>query len=333
LGRILNNPPRGIGDATRGRLEAHAAGKGLTLLEACSSVEACEDLGSRARGAVRKFASMVAEWQAFLDAGESTNLGELVSTVLRECGLEQIDALASEEERQRQANLAELVSAAGEFSPPSAVESSEGTCDLATALREYLESVALVSDADTIDPLRGAVTLMTLHAAKGLEFSMVSIIGVEDGLLPHSRSNESDAALEEERRLLFVGMTRAARRLALSWARVRTVRGMRQASMRSRFFSEIPASHVVGEIAGGEDDEFDDFTGSGIEYDDPSAFDGEGLAAQFAPGTMVRHAQFGTGVIESFTPRRGAHSVTVRFKALGRKTLVLEYARLQRVEF
>ena len=333
LGRIINTPPRGIGDTTQGRLESHAARSDLSLLEACAAVDGCEDLAARARSAVGRFSDMVKEWQGFLLAGDSTQLGELVSMVLRESGMEKNDVLASEEDRQRQANLAELVSAAEEFSPPSAIESEDGTCDLSTAIREYLESVALVSDADTIDPLRGAVTLMTLHAAKGLEFELVAIVGVEDGLLPHSRANDSNAEMEEERRLLFVGMTRAARRLGISWARVRTMRGMRQATMKSRFLGEIPSENLTRTGEDAEDDGIPDYEGSGIEYDDPSAFDGDGLAEQFAPGTMVRHAQFGTGIIETFTPRRGAHSVTVRFKALGRKTLVLEYARLQRVDF
>jgi DNA helicase-2/ATP-dependent DNA helicase PcrA len=275
---------------------------------------------------------MVESWRERLEVGDSSELGELVSAVLGESSLERMDALASEEDRQRQANLGELVSAASEFSPPSAAEAEDGTCSLGTALREYLESVALVSDADSIDPEQGAVTLMTLHAAKGLEYPMVAVVGVEDGLLPHTRANENEAAMEEERRLLFVGMTRAEKRLLLSAASVRTIRGMRQATMRSRFLDEIPAEHCTRNEHDPHAGAFEDLADSGIEYDDTAAFDAEDLAQQFSPGTLVRHQQFGTGVVETFMPRRGSHAVTVRFKAIGRKTLVLEYARLTRLD-
>ena len=331
LRRIINSPPRGIGDASLKRMQAHSAATGASLLEVCADPAACEGLGARAINSISRFSTMVAGWRSRVEHGESTELGELVSTVLRESGLERLDTLASEDDRQRQANLGELVTAATEYAPPSAVENEHGVCSLHIALQEYLESVALVSDADMVDPLQGAVTLMTLHAAKGLEFPFVAIIGIEDGVLPHMRSNESNDALEEERRLLFVGMTRAERRLILSAASVRTVRGMRQASMRSRFLSEISDDHCIRTDTDPLAGTFDQLADSGIEYDDPGAFDAEELADQFSPGTLVRHQQFGTGVVESFTPRRGVNSVTVRFKAIGRKTLVLEYARLTRL--
>jgi DNA helicase-2/ATP-dependent DNA helicase PcrA len=331
LARIINRPPRGIGGVTLAQLKAHAVSNRSSLLQACRDTEGCDWLGRRAVGAVTKFAQMVGGWRERLDSGDSTELGELVSMVLAESGLERMDALASEDDRQRQANLGELVSAASEFSPPSAAE-EDGTCSLATALREYLESVALVSDSDFIDPEQGAVTLMTLHAAKGLEYPMVAVIGVEDGLLPHSRASENEPAMEEERRLLFVGMTRAERRLLLCAASVRTMRGMRQATMRSRFLDEIPAEHCSRTERDPHAGAFKDLADSGIEYDEPAAFDAEELSRQFSPGTLVRHQQFGTGVVETFMPRRGSNAVTVRFKAIGRKTLVLEYARLIRLE-
>jgi DNA helicase-2/ATP-dependent DNA helicase PcrA len=331
LKRIINTPPRGIGGTTLKRLFAHAEQNGLSLLDACLDVEACEGLAKRSLNAVRTFASMVSQWQERAENGGSDDLGDLVSMVLKESGMEKMDALASEEERQRQANLGELVSAASEFAAPSASDHETGMCSLGVALLEYLESVALVSDADMIDPERGAVTLMTLHAAKGLEYPFVTVVGLEDGLLPHQRANESTEELEEERRLLFVGMTRAERHLLLTSASVRTVRGMRMAAMRSRFLDEIPACNVDRKEEDIHAGAFDALGDSGIEYDE-GAFDQEDLAAHFAPGTIVRHQQFGTGVIESFTPRRRVNAVTVRFKAIGRKTLVLEYARLTRID-
>ena len=330
LKRIINTPPRGIGSTTLKRLYGHAERNGLSLLGACNDVASCEGLAKRAITSVRAFAAMVAQWQSRIERGDAEELGELVSMVLKDSGIEKLDALASEEDRQRQANLGELVSAATEFAPPSATNHETGSCSLSLALREYLESVALVSDADMVDAESGSVTLMTLHAAKGLEYPMVTVVGLEDGLLPHQRANESTSELEEERRLLFVGMTRAERTLLLTSASVRTVRGMRTASMRSRFLDEIPEEHVERT----EDDPhavFGSLGDSGIEYDE-DAFDPEDLATHFAPGTLVRHQQFGTGVIESFSPRRRVTAVTVRFKAIGCKTLVLEYARLTRID-
>ena len=330
--RIVNVPTRGIGESTIKRVEAAAAAHGRSLSEACGDESLLGEVATRSRKAVLGFAKIVAEWRRELEAGDSTGLGDLVSRVLRESGLERPEAaFESEEERQRQANLAELVSAASDFVPPSLDGSEGGTIPLAIALREYLESVALVSDADAIDSESGVVTLMTLHAAKGLEYHAIAIVGVEDGLLPHSRARESDVELEEERRLFFVGMTRAERDLMVTSAGIRTVRGMRQATIASQFLKEVPDEHCEREDFAdtwGTDDEDED--GLRIEYDEDP---GEGLAAAFRAGTVVRHAQFGTGVVASFMPRGRVHSVVVDFKAAGRKTLVLEYAKLQRVEF
>lgn len=336
--RIVNVPTRGIGDSTIKRVEAAAAATGRSLSEACGDESLLADVATRSRKAVLGFARLVAGWRTEIAAGDSTGFGDLVSRVLRESGLERPEAaFESEEERQRQANLAELVSAAADFVPPSLADSPDGTVPMQVALREYLESVALVSDADAIDAEQGAVTLMTLHAAKGLEFHAVAVVGVEDGLLPHSRARESDVELEEERRLCFVGMTRAERDLLVTCAGIRTVRGMRQPTIKSQFLDEIPDEHCERSDFADGDDFGDDGTGDGgyrVEYDDDGGgVDADGLAAAFRAGTVVRHALFGTGVVSAFMPRGRVHSVVVDFKAVGRKTLVLEYAKLQRVEF
>ncbi|MEE2973387.1 MAG: 3'-5' exonuclease, partial [Planctomycetota bacterium] len=312
-----------------------AAASGRSLSEACGDESLLGDVATPSRKAVLGFAPIVAEWRTELVAGDSTGLGDLVSRVLRESGLERPEAaFESEEERQRQANLAELVSAASDFTPPSMEASETGTIPLSLALREYLESVALVSDADAIDSESGVVTLMTLHAAKGLEYHAIAMIGVEDGLLPHSRARESDLELEEERRLCFVGMTRAERELLITSASIRTIRGMRQATIGSQFLGEIPDEHCErhdhSDHWGGDGDASEEEGGYRIEYEDDGS---GGLANAFRAGTVVRHAQFGTGVVSSFAPRGRVHSVVVDFKVVGRKTLVLEYAKLQRVEF
>jgi DNA helicase-2/ATP-dependent DNA helicase PcrA len=279
-----------------------------------------------------------------------------VQRVLTESGLAaHYEKLAkagkTEADEERIENLDELISSAAQFEaeydptddPAQFDESAlpESLDDpfelpappLLAMLRAYLESVSLVADADTIDPAQGAVTLMTLHAAKGLEFPVVAIVGLEEGLLPHSRSNESEAALEEERRLCFVGITRAMRRLMLTSARYRTMRGISERTLPSRFLSELDPMHTT------MSDQADPFADGWDEpvYDNaeprPSATATRptrtARGAFFEIGARVRHPQFGVGTVESFTGGSGAR-VRVKFRDVGLKTLVLEYARLTR---
>jgi DNA helicase-2/ATP-dependent DNA helicase PcrA len=196
-------------------------------------------------------------------------------------------------------------------------------------LRGFLESIALVADADAVDPAQGSVTLMTLHAAKGLEFPAVAMIGLEEGLLPHMRARESEAALEEERRLCFVGITRAMRRLLMTASKFRTQRGMSERTIPSRFLDELPKEHVLVSDDGAYDAAYDsEFDEDAHESESrPAAPPPRREAPGIPVGATVRHPQFGLGQVKAFTP--GAQSrVTVAFKGIGVKTLVLEYARL-----
>ena len=225
-------------------------------------------------------------------------------------------------------NLAQVVSAAAEFVAERMAQQpdeEDGTPPLRTgldALRAYLERIALVADSDAFDPERGAVTLMTLHAAKGLEFPLVCMVGLEQGSLPHARSLDVPDDIEEERRLCFVGMTRAEDRLLLTSAATRTVRGQSMATVESMFVREMPEG-VLREDAG------DGFVGG----------DDDGLQAAFAApapqssalrvGTRVRHPLFGIGTVEAVSARGGSTALRVAFAAVGRKTLIQEFARLQ----
>jgi DNA helicase-2/ATP-dependent DNA helicase PcrA len=204
-------------------------------------------------------------------------------------------------------------------------------------LRAYLESIALIADADAIDPAQGAVTLMTLHAAKGLEFGAVAIVGLEEGLLPHSRALDSEVHLEEERRLCFVGITRAMRRLLLTSARYRTIRGLSERTIPSRFLDELDRSFTVfrdhsDTFAGLEDTEW---SGGGDDAPAPSQHrparpSPTSDRAMFPVGARVRHPQFGTGTVRSIISGANARAV-VEFQSVGTKTLVLQYARLERI--
>ncbi len=379
LERIINTPARGISDATFQKIMDEAATRGPgadgfvaspmeVLREVATGGGGVELAGllPRARQSVAKFVAMLDGWSGFahtgVEAGEeggllasagasAPTLAELVERVVRESGLEKMYA----DEEERRENLAELVSSAAEFEqsgggaaevdpesdePPQSMQGTPGK------LRAYLEKVALVADTDALDPRQGAVTLMTLHAAKGLEYPLVALIGLEEGMLPHSRSAESEESLEEERRLAFVGITRAMERLLITCAKFRTIRGLSERTIPSRFLDEIKGQYVsfsdqsdpFGDapddhemrrfIAGGSGGGGRAAGGGGSSAQGRAAPRGEDAA--WAPGTPVRHPQFGMGVVQQFWGGQGAR-VQVKFQQAGVKTLMLEYARLTRL--
>jgi DNA helicase-2/ATP-dependent DNA helicase PcrA len=350
LRRIVNTPTRGLGETTLRRLEVWALDAGVGLFEALGRAGEVEGVTSRTASAAARFVAIVRRWSDLAASEEPELLGDLVSTVLRESGLEaQLAAEDGEDGAQRRANLEELVSAASEFedAPADAEDPDDGGLPrrrLLDALRAWLESVALVSDADRIDPERGSVTLMTLHAAKGLEFPFVAIAGLEQGMLPFSRGIGSEVDLEEERRLCFVGMTRAERQLLMTSAASRMVRGITASTVPSQFLDELPDSAVerVGRPSRSLRGEFGrsapaiSRAAEGAESGgEPTVvYDGDadgGLADRFPAGTLVRHHLFGVGRVEALTPRRHGTSARVNFKSVGIKNLVLEIARLERV--
>ena len=165
---------------------------------------------------------------------------------------------------------------------------------------------------------------MTLHAAKGLEYDSVAVIGVEHGILPHSRASDGEDSVEEERRLLFVGLTRAERALMVSSAAVRTVRGVRQASIESEFLREIPREELD------RTDLTERFAGGHVEYDDPEAFADLDVGEMLPIGSMVRHPIFGVGKIEYLGRGFGGTRARIAFRSVGLKTLIVEHARLSR---
>ncbi|MEM7622690.1 MAG: UvrD-helicase domain-containing protein [Planctomycetota bacterium] len=369
LDRVINTPSRGIGKTTLLKVRADAASGGVSVFARLRSATADPELTTRAQGAIGKFCEMIDDWTgagSFMGASVSQTLSELVRRVIDESGLrahyvKQAATSQAESDAERVDNLDELVSSAkqfeDEFDPagdPVAFPGEDAleaggdleTPPLLAMLRAYLESVALVADADATDPDQGSVTLMTMHAAKGLEFPAVAIIGLEEGMLPHSRAFESEADLEEERRLLFVGITRAMRHLKLTSARYRTIRGMHERMIPSRFLDEIGGDHVRASdqsdaLAGYVDDEPFESVGSidqrlqssGARATGRSRAGGGGVSAASAypVGTAVRHPSFGEGEVVSADGAGSNARVRIRFRGIGEKTLVLEYARLTRV--
>jgi len=340
LRRIVNVPTRGIGDVTVRKIEAYAVANGLPLIAAFAQAPGAGVVSGKIAKAVEGFVVMVRDFARALDERVPGDLSSFVSEVLETSGLDRLDDHSTVDERERVANLEELVSAAADYRLPDDDPSEQdlaGVPDderplpalsaqptLGEALRLWLESVSLVADADAVDPEQGSVTLMTLHAAKGLEFDSVAVIGVENGLLPHSRASDGEDSIEEERRLLFVGMTRAERALVVSSAAVRTVRGVRQASIESEFLREIPAQHAA------RTDLTERYAGGRIEYDDPEAFSDVDVGELFPVGSMVRHPIFGVGKVEYLARGYGGTRARIAFRSVGLKTLIVEHAKLSR---
>ncbi len=367
LRRIINEPARGIGRTTIDRLDAFAAARGLTLAAALQHAADVPGLGARAVKSVAAFAATLEGWRRLAEVRVvpgGHHLADLFELVINESGLRRaLQASAADEDLERIENLDELINAASEFVPPpaedpglpagteagpgepSAAVSTDDPMPLRDVLGSFLEQVALVSDADAIDPDRGAVTLMTLHAAKGLEFDAVAIVGLEEGLLPHARSVESpdEEGIEEERRLLFVGLTRARRHLVITSARSRAQRGFRERTIASRFLRELPEEHVVreGERSGrggfgGFDAAGDPFLSGGGRggSDDFPGWDEAQVdtSGTIRPGVLVRHPTFGLGRVETVRRRPAGGTAQVLFQRAGVRTLVLEYAPLEIVD-
>lgn len=347
--RCVNTPSRGIGGTTLSRLQSYADAHHLSLFDALRNAAELPDLSSRARNAIHDFVQMVDTWTGggrFMGTDVASSLYELTNRVIEDSGLlTMYRALAAkshnETDEQRIGNLTEVVSSAKSFEEqydpasdaasdiPSILDAriESQSPPLLTMLRAYLESVSLVSDADTIDAESGSVTLMTLHAAKGLEYPCVAMVGLEEGTLPGHRALESASALEEERRLCFVGITRAMKRLLMTSARVRMIRGNTQVMMQSRFIGEFDANHVraldyTGVVSSTENPQHYGSSGGepSIEYDE--------AAIGIRKGSVVRHPQFGIGRVlwieNGSTPR-----ARIEFRHIGEKTFALEYARLE----
>ncbi len=321
LERIINTPPRGIGAATIERLTERARASSGRLYDVLFDETALASLG-RSGAKVREFAQLLQKLTPVLEAPPSRAL----ETVISQSGLRALYAQEREIDDAPSANLDELINAASTFEQ-DIEETEEGAS--ATVL-DWLEHAALVSDVDSVRAEGGLVTLMTLHAAKGLEFECVYMIGMEDGLLPFRRGNGVfDSGViedeEEERRLCFVGMTRAKRHLVLSRGRYRMQRGATVRTTRSRFLDELPKEGVEWpESAPRTPRRAPSTAPEGRLPDD---------IVEWTTGTLVRHPVHGLGQVLSI--HRGANRthVDVQFQAGGRKSWVLEFADLTRVDY
>ena len=321
LRRVVNVPPRGIGDRTVQELDRVARERGTSTWEALAIVEGEALLPARATQPLRRFREML---EALRAEAPSLGLKDLLTRILEVTGY--AAALAQEESHESQdrlENLAELLSAAADY---QAREDSP-------SLAGFLDRVSLLSDVDKARD-DAPVILMTLHSAKGLEFDAIFLVGLEEGLIPHSRSLARGDALEEERRLCYVGMTRARERLHLTWAQSRSVFGQRRLSEPSRFLLEIPRDQMeetadgrVPVIAASAPRRRFGGDRSFIPAPAPSP---EALK-ELRPGVRVRHPLFGVGTVLRSEASGEETKVTVSFPGVGAKRLVARYAGLELV--
>ena len=239
--RVINTPTRGIGKTTIERLSHYAGQQGMTLLDAARRARDVESISARAARLVAEFVQIVDR----LIAAAHGPIEELLGLVLNETGYEaMLKASGDEEDEERLANIQELLTVAREFDE----RHPEASASLAGGnLEAFLEETALVNDTDEWETQLDRVTLMTLHASKGLEFPCVYLVAVEEGLLPHERSRAQAEQLEEERRLMFVGITRAQQRLQISLAQYRDFRGERKPVIPSSFLMELPRGEMAVE--------------------------------------------------------------------------------------
>jgi len=301
LSRIIGVPPRGIGKRTMVALEEAARARGAPLwwaVEAAATGSEEVPIAGRARAAVAAFHQMVQGW---IEARESLTVLQLMDRVIAETGYEAYLRDGTEEGEDRWNNVQELRSVAAEYA------------DL--PLGDFLADVALVSDVDNLPEEVDAPTLLTLHSAKGLEFPVVFITGLEDGLLPHSRSWEDPESLAEERRLLYVGITRAKNRLYLTYAFRRARYGAYEPNVPSRFLEEIPAHLLEGVRVRTRPE------AEGI----PPEVVPVAAAPRFAAGDRVVHRVFGEGVVLESRPDGDDEQVTVEFEGVGLKRVMGSY--------
>ena len=359
LRRVLNTPKRGIGERAEACIAALADRDRITFWEALTRAAEAPGLATRSLKNIEAFVAMVQELQSMVAADERPDV--ILESVLERSGyLSELEASEDPQDGTRVENLAELVAVAREFAEdpqpgPSAdpAEVEDGT--VAVGLGDFLERVALVADADQIPDApdgddSGVVTLMTLHTAKGLEFPVVFLTGLEDGVFPHQRSLGDQPELEEERRLAYVGITRAERRLYLSRALVRSAWGAPSHNPASRFLDELPvdlvdwrrtageqtrwgrADHTAGSRLGSPTDAGRrNFSSAAMRADAAAKAKPAREIPSLSPGDRVLHDSFGMGTVVAVDGLAEKSVASIDFGSDGVKRLLLRYAPVEKL--
>lgn len=334
--RIINVPKRGIGDASLAKIQAYAAANNVSLFEAVSNAAAIDGLSSRFVSKLDDLAGIIFELMNL--AGEAP-VEDLIDRVLRDTGyLEELENERTPQAQSRIDNLHELISVAQEF----AASEEENN------LENFLAHVALVSDIDDTELGEDAITLMTLHSSKGLEFPVVFLVGMEEGLFPHARTLMDETEIEEERRLCYVGITRAKEKLFLSSTKMRTIYGNTVTYPPSRFLQEIPArlvktikrqerfsalenfKQVSEKYSARPQKPASTFNPHSFMPQKPAAAAG-GTGTRFNTGDRVSHSKWGEGMVVSVKDSPDGQEVKVAFAGAGVRSLLTKYAVLKKL--
>jgi DNA helicase-2/ATP-dependent DNA helicase PcrA len=322
LSRIINVPVRGIGQRTLSHLQDWAKAHDVSFFEALNqvshnviaspdSVGTKQSLSPRIIQALAGFAALVAKLTA---RSHELSLSRLLDEILEHTGYREY-ILDKEDGEERWENITELRNVASEYNE----------LDTEEALTTFLEKVSLVSDIDELDEKADAVTLITLHQAKGLEFPAVFIVGLEEGILPHRKSFDDPEQMEEERRLCYVGITRAKKRLYLLRSYRRSLFGGSTANPPSRFLQDI-SPHLISPRGLWEESP----TPVASTYSQPSPRPSSTLTLKV--GDHVRHSKFGPGIVMNCNPTRDDQELTVAFEVAGVKKLLASLAPLEKIE-
>lgn len=314
LRRIINVPKRGIGASTWDKLAEYALRNNISVYEAMADVSSIGGVGGKALNAIKELYQLFEK----LKQDGITSVTQLTKSLLEASSyMHELEVENSQEARERIENLKEFLSITQEFEQDNEDPS----------LENFLTGMALMSDADTIEDA-SVVTMMTLHTAKGLEYPVVFLIGMEENLFPHSRSTSSEDDLEEERRLCYVGMTRAMEQLYLTNAKTRMFFGNTMANPPSRFLAEVPEELLLKQ---GEVKETSAQTPRAAKPTFANKAAVKIVPGDFKEGDKVKHAKFGEGTVVQIKGKGEDAEVMVAFVGLGVKSLILKYAPLAKI--
>jgi len=331
--RVVNEPPRGVGKVSLEHLRGYTGPRDISLLAGCAELEKIPAIKGKAATGLRSFAVLMNELRQGIDASPD----EVIRQVISKTGYRRMLKNSDDpEDQDRLANVEELITAAKQFVDE----------DNSRTIADFLENITLASDVDGWDENQDCVSVMTLHAAKGLEFPVVYMVAVEQGLLPHERSLAKDDELEEERRLAFVGMTRAKEKLYLSHSRLREFRGQTLYAVPSMFLEELPSEGVQAldlsysgagkprpsdAWRGGSSASAQGWHDAGIPMRGSPALETRSPPTPgqtYAEGMLVRHEMYGTGQVIHVGGHGAMRRVKIRFKTGGERTFVADKARL-----
>lgn len=324
LRRIVNKPVRGIGKTTVDKASELAFKRGLSLLQGLEAF--AQTAAKRTAGKLNDFLAMMGRFGVELP---QRKVDEIINQVLKATGyIAALEKEGSAEAEARVENLKQLVLGAEDFH----LANMDNPDAERSELELFLDQVALVSDLDSYEQRTEVVSLMTVHSSKGLEFPLVFLVGMEEGIFPHASSSRDEAGLEEERRLCYVGMTRAMEQLTLAYARERRRYGGINYQTPSRFLDEVPKEWVEDVVSHGAKtrsqtlDEYSQVDDADYSFNQEL---GDGEEGSIQPGMRVRHSVFGTGAILSSSGSGLNQKLKIRFERAGVKTIMVRYANLE----